>query len=168
MPRLKIFGCALLFLLLQGFTTHESTFRKFSCDQVPALNQELLKYVKNNLHKKVGRGECWDLAAQGLNAINASWDKKYNFGRRVDLKTECVYPGDIIQFEGVQIQYKKKDTYYVEEMEHHTAIIFKVNSKESFVVAEQNTSVHGKKVELSALELKNILKGTYTIFRPVK
>jgi len=139
-----------------------------ACDQVPELNQKMIDFVKASLNKKVGRGECWDLAAQGLNKIGATWDKNYGFGKEIDPKKECVYPGDIIQFEGVKIEYQKKNTTYWEELDHHTAIVFKVNNKESFIVAEQNTSVLGKKVGLSTLELKNILKGSYKVFRPVK
>jgi len=138
------------------------------CDEVPELNQKMVTFVKNNLNKKVGRGECWDLAAQGLNTIGASWDKNYGFGKEIDLKKECVYPGDIIQFEGVKIEYQKGNRTYWEELEHHTAVVFKVSSKERFVVAEQNTSSLGKKVGLSDLTLKNILQGTYKVFRPVK
>ncbi|PBQ30781.1 hypothetical protein CNR22_02985 [Sphingobacteriaceae bacterium] len=138
------------------------------CDQVPQLNQQMLAFVKSQLNKKVGRGECWDLAAQGLNKIGANWDKSYVFGKEVDVKNECVYPGDVFQFDGVKIQYKKGNTTYWEEMDHHTAVVFKVNGKDSFVMAEQNTSTLGRKVGLSTLELKNILKGSYKVFRPVK
>lgn len=128
----------------------------------------MLEFVKSKLNKKVGRGECWDLAAQGLNSIGASWDKDYVFGKEVDPQKECIYPGDVIQFEGVKIQYQKGNTTYFEEMEHHTAVVFKVNDKGNYLVAEQNTSSHGKKVGLSALELKNVLKGTYKFYRPIK
>lgn len=138
------------------------------CDQVPELNQKLIAFVKSNLNKKVGRGECWDLASEGLNSIGASWDKNYVFGKEIDLKKECVYPGDVIQFEGVKIIYQKGNTFYSEEMDHHTAIVFKVNDKENFTMAEQNTSKLGKKVGLSQLGLKNVSKGSYRIFRPVK
>lgn len=139
-----------------------------ACDQVPELNQQMLAFVKSQLNKKVGRGECWDLAAQGLNKIGATWDKSYVFGKEINVKKDCVYPGDVFQFEGVKIEYKKGNTTYWEEMDHHTAVVFKVNGKESFVMAEQNTSNLGRKVGLSTLELKSILKGSYKVFRPVK
>jgi signal peptidase I len=103
-----------------------------------------------------------------LNTIGATWDKNYGFGKELNIKKDCVYPGDIIQFENVKIEYHKNNTTYWEEMDHHTAVIFKVNNKESFTIAEQNTSDLGKKVGLNSLELKYILKGTYTVYRPVK
>jgi hypothetical protein len=138
------------------------------CDKIPELNKQMVDFVKSQMGKKVARGECWDLAAQGLNKIGANWDKNYIFGKEIDVKKDCIYPGDIFQFEGVKIEYKKGNTTYWEEMEHHTAIVFKVNGKENFTMAEQNTSSLGKKVGLSELELKNILKGKYKVFRPVK
>lgn len=160
-----ILSLAFTFCFL-SFKTSKSKIQ--ACDKIPELNQQILAFVKSQLNKKVGRGECWDLAAQGLNKIGATWDKGYVFGKEVDVKKECIYPGDIFQFEGVKIEYKKGNTTYWEEMDHHTAVVFKVNSKESFVMAEQNTSKLGRKVGLSTLELKNILKGSYKVFRPVK
>lgn len=171
MKGLLFFGISMLMVAGMGFSYKQPgkpNTVKLNCDQIPELNQLLLNYVKSNLNKKVGRGECWDLAAQGLNTIGASWDKQYGFGKPVNIKKDCIYPGDIIQFKNVEIQYQKKDTYYREEMEHHTAIVFKVKDQENFVMAEQNTSSHGKKVGLSTLSLKNILKGSYTVYRPVK
>ncbi|MBL7932615.1 MAG: hypothetical protein JNL60_11975 [Bacteroidia bacterium] len=138
------------------------------CDKVPELNQQMITYLKTTINKKVARGECWDLAAQGLNKIGANWDKNYGFGRIIDPKKECVFPGDIIQFENVEIEYQDKGAFYNESMTHHTALVYEVKNKESFVIAQQNTGMHGKKVSLDPLELKNVRKGTYTFFRPVK
>ena len=138
------------------------------CDQVPELNKKIVSLVKSKIGKKVGRGECWDLAAEALNSVAANWDGSYNFGRIVSVEKECVYPGDIIQFEGVEVEYKKGNTIYWEDLSHHTAIVYEVKEKGSYVMAEQNTSAGGKKVTLNPLELKNIKKGTFTVYRPVK
>jgi hypothetical protein len=167
MKQAFIVSCIVLF---SSFTSYNKQFTnsRIVCDEVPELNQKMLAFVKSNLKKKVGRGECWDLAAQGLNTIGATWDKNYGFGKELNIKKDCVYPGDIIQFENVKIEYHKNNTTYWEEMDHHTAVIFKVNNKESFTIDEQNTSDLGKKVGLNSLELKYILKGTYTVYRPVK
>jgi hypothetical protein len=160
----------LLALFFSSYASHHLQISQISiaCDQVPELNQKIIDFVKANLNKKVGEGECWDLAAKALNKSGAKWDNHYAFGKEVDIRQECIYPGDIMQFEGVEIKYEKKGVFYREELEHHTAIIFKVNGKENFIMAEQNTNTLGKKVGLNPLELKNILKGNYTIFRPVK
>lgn len=50
----------------------------------PELNQKIITFVSQNIGKKVGRGECWDLAAQALNQAGASWDGQYNFGRVIN------------------------------------------------------------------------------------
>ncbi len=140
----------------------------YTCDSIPQLNRQIIAFVKGNLNKKVGRGECWDLAAQALNKVGATWDKNYAFGKVINEKKDCVYPGDIMQFEGVEIEYEKNKVFYKENLEHHTAIIYQVKGKETFVMAEQNTSTLGKKVGLSSLDLKNIRKGNFRIFRPYK
>lgn len=138
------------------------------CATVPELNKQMVAYLKNTIKKKVGKGECWDLAAQGLNKIGANWDKSYAFGKEINYKKECVFPGDIIQFEGVVIEYEQKGMFFKEDLAHHTAVIYEVKGKTSFIVAEQNTATHGRKVGLDPLDLKNIRKGKFTIYRPVK
>ncbi|MFZ4522155.1 MAG: hypothetical protein ACOYNC_10630 [Bacteroidales bacterium] len=137
------------------------------CDTVPELNQKIIGLVRQQIGTTVGRGECWDLAALVLNTYDAKWDKRYGFGRKVDPEKECVYPGDLIQFEGVRIKYTVGRTVYTESMDHHTAVINEVKAKGVFVLAHQNTGTSGRKVGLSNLDLKTIIKGKYQIFRPV-
>src|SRR5688572_15897370 len=45
--------------LLQSYSPICTT----NCDTVPELNQKVIDFVKTKLNKKVGEGECWDLAA---------------------------------------------------------------------------------------------------------
>jgi hypothetical protein len=138
------------------------------CDTVPDLNQEIIGIVKRQIGKTVDRGECWDVAALVLNKTGARWDKQYEYGRRVDPEKECIYPGDLIQFEGVTIKYKKGQAVYTETMGHHTAIVYEVKSKGVYVLAHQNTGKYGRKVGLSDLDLTTITEGTYLFYRPVK
>lgn len=137
------------------------------CDTIPELNQKILELVRQQIGKTVGRGECWDLAALVLNQNGAKWDGRYAFGSKVDPDKECVYPGDIIQFENVKISYTRGRAVYTETMGHHTAIIREVKAKGVFVLAHQNTGTSGRTVGLSDLDLKTIIKGTYQIYRPV-
>lgn len=139
-----------------------------NCDNVPDLNRQIVAFVKGRIDKKVGRGECWDLAAEALNKTGAVWDRNYKFGDLVNIKKDCVYPGDIFQFEGVEIEYREGNTFFNEQMVQHTAIVYSVRDKGSFVIAQQNTSAHGRKVSLDPLELKNIKKGSFKVYRPVK
>lgn len=138
------------------------------CGETPEWNQEVIDFVNTKLKKKVGNGECWELAAQALNSFDAKWDGKYVFGKEVNYKTGCIYPGDIIQFEGVVVKYEKDGTKFMEYMTHHTAVIYEVKETGVFTLAHQNIGNWGKKVGLSPLDLKNITKGTFKIFRPEK
>jgi hypothetical protein len=138
------------------------------CDSVPGLNLQIIGIVRSQIGTTVDRGECWDLAALVLNTTGAKWDKRYNFGRKVNPEKECVFPGDLIQFEGVKIKYTRNDTVFSESMGHHTAVINEVKAKGIYVLAHQNTGTSGRKVGLSNLDLKTIIKGEYQIFRPVR
>ncbi|MCX6307244.1 MAG: hypothetical protein NT040_19950 [Bacteroidetes bacterium] len=140
---------------------------EYPCDSIPEFNRKIVELARQQIGTTVGRGECWDLAALVLNTNGAKWDKSYGFGRKVDPAKECVYPGDLIQFEGVQIKYTKGRTVYTETMGHHTAVINEVKSKGVFVLAHQNTGTSGRKVGLSDLDLKTIVKGKFQIYRPV-
>src|ERR1043165_7237453 len=77
------------------------------CGTAPELNRQVVEFVKTKIHQRVGRGECWDLAAAALNNAGASWDHRYNFGKEINASRECVYPGDIIQCEGVPVKFQK-------------------------------------------------------------
>ena len=138
------------------------------CDSIPALNHGVIHFVNSNMKKKVGRGECWDVAAEALNLLGATWDHNYGFGQEVDYQTQCIYPGDIIQFEGVTVKYDKNGRHYTETMGHHTAIIYEVTGKGEYFLAHQNTGFGGRKVDISRIDLKTITCGKFKIFRPVK
>lgn len=138
------------------------------CDQIPALNKQIVAFVKTKINKKVGSGECWDLASEALNKVGATWDHDFTFGKEIKPKTDCVYPGDIVQFEGVELDYKKGNVIYHEDLAHHTAIIYEVKTKGSFVLAQQNTDNHGRKVGLDAFDISSVTKGVCKIFRPSK
>lgn len=154
------FKSTLLFLFI-------STFSFGQCDSIPALNKEIILYTTSKMNKKVGTGECWDLAKFALDNVGAKWDGDYKYGRLLD-KNECIYPGDIIQFEKIKIKYKKGNQTFTEAMPHHTAIIYKTVSQDEFILAHQNTAYSGKKVGTSTLTLSTIISGKYYIYRPEK
>jgi hypothetical protein len=135
---------------------------------IPILNEQIIAYVNTKLKKKVGRGECWDLAAEALNQVGATWDGNLGFGQVVDPKTAVIYPGDIIQFEKVQVKYTVGNANFSASYPHHTAIVYKVLADGSYEIAQQNTSETGLKVGIGKLDLKTVTKGQLTFFRPVK
>jgi hypothetical protein len=136
------------------------------CGETPELNKKVIDFVKTSMGKKVGAGECWDVAASALNSAGAKWDGNYKFGKEVNYKTTCIFPGDIVQFEGAQLKYQKGDTYYIEMLAHHTAVIYEVKDKGDFVIADQNTKFSGKKVAAHPFVVKDLTKGKFTIYRP--
>lgn len=153
-------------LLKPGARVADST--SMPCDSVPELNRLVVELAGQQLGTTVARGECWDLAALVLNRYEADWDKQYRFGRKVNPAKECVYPGDIIQFEGVVVKYRIGNATYTETMAHHTAMVYAVKSPGVFTLIHQNTGTSGRKVGLSDLDLKTIVKGKYIVYRPVR
>lgn len=171
----NLFGTALAFVVLPlvaiSFSFSEQGAKFVSagnCDslQVPALNKKIVEFVKERIRYRVGQGEAWDLAAEALGAVDAKWDNEYKFGRLVDYKNECVFPGDIIYMQNVRIEYKDGRNLYTEKLPEHIAIVYEVEDLEDYTVAEQNTGRLGQKVGLSPLALKNIKSGKIKIYRP--
>jgi hypothetical protein len=140
----------------------------YSQDSIPELNKQILKYVKTTIGKKVDRGECWDLANEALILVKAEWDLKYKYGNLVNPKKDIIYPGDLIQFEGVKVKYKQGNTTYTENMDHHTAIIYRIISKGVYELAHQNTGFSGRKVGLSTLDINTIINGKMSIYQPTQ
>jgi hypothetical protein len=149
------------------FATSFLTVAFSQCDEVDSLNLRIVELAKSKLGKKVYRGECWDLARFVLEETNSSWDGLYEYGKLLD-KSECLMPGDIIQFKNVKIQYKIGRTTYTEIMTHHTALIYDVKSDDEVILIHQNTAMKGKKVVTSPLIFSTIVKGSYKIYRPIK
>lgn len=135
------------------------------CDSTPKLNMQIVNLVGLKMNKKVGTGECWDLAKYVLDEVDAKWDGGLVYGRKLT-SSECIYPGDIIQFEKIKIKYKKGKEIYTEAMPHHTAIIYKVVDKDEVTLIHQNTGYTGRKVGTSSLKFSTILSGKYYIYRP--
>jgi hypothetical protein len=162
----------LLVVSLSSFTTYKSFVASISLiqttDSIKAMNKQIIEFVKTKIKKKIGTGECWDLAAEALKIVNAKWDMKYKFGKEIDFKKEPIYPGDIIQFENVILNYEKDGKKFTEKMSHHTAIIFEVIDKTNFTMAHQNNGYSGKKVGISPIDLATLTKGKFKIYRAEK
>jgi hypothetical protein len=150
----------IIFLLVFGFSHAQ-------CDSILPLNKGILEFTASKMNKRVGRGECWDLAKYALEYVGAEWDGEYEFGRKLE-KDECISPGDIIQFERIKIKYKKGGSTFTESMPHHTAIIYEVINNDEVVLVHQNTGYTGRKVVVSNLKFSTIQSGKYMIYRPVK
>ncbi|MBL0327946.1 MAG: CHAP domain-containing protein [Bacteroidetes bacterium] len=126
-----------------------------------SIAKKILSFCDANKGKKVGKGECWDLAKEALNNAEATWTPPYAFGKELK-KKDLILAGDIIQFEKVTIEYP--DGAW-KDLPHHTAIIYKVVEGQKLIVAEQNAN--GKRfVIFSEIDLSYVKKGKFTIYRP--
>ncbi len=140
----------------------------FAQKDIPELNKGIIKYVKSVKGKKVDRGECWDIANQALKHIDADWDKEYVYGNSVNPEKDQIFPGDLIQFKNVKVQYTEGLATYTELMAHHTAIVYNVIEKGVYEIAHQNTEFSGRKVGISKLNLNHVVKGDIFFYRPTK
>ncbi len=135
--------------------------------EIPELNQKMIGFVNKHIGKKVGRGECWDLAQIPLEENNADWDKQYVFGEKLNLLKDQIFPGDIIQFEKVFIKFQEGNKQYTQNYYHHTAIVYEVLENGIFKIAQQNTE-KGKKVTIDVLNINFVKKGKLLFYRPVR
>ena len=159
MKSIKLFFVIILSVFLFSKTDAQTT-------TTPELNKKILKYVKSVEGKKVDRGECWDLANQALILVNADWDKAFVYGDKLDPKKDVIFPGDLIQFDDIKIQYTEGNATYTETMGQHTAIVYKVLGDGIFEIAHQNTGFSGRKVGISKLNINYIIKGDIYFYRP--
>jgi hypothetical protein len=81
-------------------------------------------------------------------------------------KDECIYPGDIIQFENVKTEISNNGWTSYQSFPHHTAIIYEVTSQTDLILAHQN--VDGKrKVVTSQFISSSVIEGDLKIYRPI-
>ena len=154
----KVFATIFIFTIFffQAYAQH-----------IPELNQKIVDYVTTQIGKKVDYGECWDLAYEALTQNNCAWNGKYQYGKKLDPKTDSIYPGDLLQFYNVSLKYKKNGEIYKESFQLHTAIIYSIKGKGYYEIAHQNNSYSGRRVGISELDIRNKISGTIEFFRPV-
>ncbi len=133
-----------------------------SQQSIPAINQQIVAYVKTTIGRKVDRGECWDLANRALTEVHAVWKFPTQFGKEVHPEKDSIYPGDIIQFTNVKLKTAKGESWTFPK---HTAIVYEVLAPGEYRIAEQN--VNGKrKVQIDDLNYKDKVAGKLTFYRP--
>ncbi len=134
--------------------------------ELPAINQRIVDHVLAQEGKKVGRGECWDLAADALNTAGAKWDGMYKYGEVVDWRKNEVLPGDIVQMADVQVEHKEGNMSRREFYGKHTAVVIAVHGRGDISLAHQNVDPVGKKVGFSELNLEDVRTGKLVFYRP--
>lgn len=137
------------------------------CSEIPELNARVIQILKPWLGKTIDRGECWDAAALALDEIGAHWDGLYVYGRVVNVNTECLQPGDIIQFENVVVEVRTDKGGYREKFPHHTAIVYQVTGPGKVDMMHQNTGQFGRVMGVTKLDLSTVKTGSVIVYRPV-
>jgi hypothetical protein len=151
--------------LLSIFILVNSTFLYSQCEELIPINNSIIEFVDNSMGEKIGRGECWDLAKEALDYAEATLIDAYVFGRLLD-KNECIYPGDILQFENIKTELVEGGLTTFQNFPHHTAIVYETTSQNEIILAHQN--VDGKrKVTTSKFIFSSVIEGELKVYRPI-
>jgi hypothetical protein len=118
---------------------------------------KIIDFSVQKIKKKVGRGECWDLASEALTYAGADWSPPFNFGSKVALKD--VTRADILQFSNIHIKFKNGSMSFPK----HTAIVYQVNRRQ-LTVLHQNFN-NKRYVDTLSFSLDDIVKGEIETFR---
>lgn len=128
---------------------------------ITELQRDVVNFAADNIGRKIGRGECWDLADQALRAAGAEPPKGYTFGTPIPL--DEIQPGDILQFTAAR--FDEPGYWTIMGMPNHTAVVHAVGDTRAFIL-QQNFD--GKRyVTTYDLNLNNLTAGRLEAFRPV-
>jgi hypothetical protein len=151
------------FILVLSLLFASATFEKKPA--LPPTNQKVLDYVNTVIGKKVGAGECWDLANEALTYAQAKWKFPNTFGKPYDYKKETILPGDLIQLSNVTIETRTGNSVSTITMAKHTAIVYSVGDNGKIKIAEQNFN-NIRKIVLNDWNLTDVKKGKLQFYRP--
>jgi len=158
--------------------------------KVPLLNQKILTFCKKAIGKKVGNGQCAELAYEALADSGAESPDDFRdspragdyvwgelvYGHKVQGKTHMetgkrkeVRPGDVIQMRDVLIKHveETEDAITTEtvDADHHTAVVSDVSKDGmTYEVIEQNAN-ELPTVTTGTLHLKDMQSGYILVYR---
>ena len=69
------------------------------------INDKIMAYVKTTIGKKVGRGECWDVAQMALDLTGADWQRTKGYGTQYNWKKQRQCP--VTSFNSPGFPYEK-------------------------------------------------------------
>lgn len=166
-----------------------------AADTVPEagpINKRVVAYCKKYMGKRVGNGECADLAFQALIASGAESPDDFKddpkpgdyvwgslvYGHRIEAGDHLekgdrggVRPGDIVQMRDVIIEHEEVGDDYVSketiDADHHTAVVSKVSEDGmTYEVIEQNSN-EIPVVTAGQLHLEDMKRGYILVYRPI-
>lgn len=127
---------------------------------VPELNRKVVEFCRQNFDKKVGSGDCAQLATLSLAAAGAKRQGIYTWGRELD-EREPLLPGDCLQLELVEMKAPK----FSRGFHHHTAVVEEVRPNE-IVVFHQNVRPKGEIVQRDTWPKAAFKGGNAIAYRP--
>jgi len=153
-------------------------------------DSKVIAFVRKNIGKQVGDGECAALAVEAMKEAGAkpfhSYKESPNAGDYVwgelvygleigpTLRTEStpvgtfVKAGDIIQFRDAKFSGKAGGGTYSSSAPHHTAVVVSA-SKDGKTLEVLQQNVNGKKtVAAATVKLGDLQSGWVKIYRPQK
>ncbi|HVD99274.1 MAG TPA: hypothetical protein VNB90_13790 [Cytophagaceae bacterium] len=151
--------------ILLAFSSLLFSFVFYKKATLPPTNEKVLEYVNSVLGKKVGAGECWDLANEALTHAHAKWTFPTTFGKPYNYKKDTILPGDVIQLSDVTIETRSGNSISRITMAKHTAIVYSVGTEGKIKVAEQNFN-NLKKIVINEWDLDDVKKGKLQFYRP--
>lgn len=131
-------------------------------ENVPPRNLTLIQSLRRQEGNKIGNGDAFELADEGLKTVSTVRRGFYRWGRELGPR-EPWLPGDILQLEKVEYKFGKREL----KMNHHTVVIDEVKPEE-IIVLHQNTIPKGKVVQRDTWVLKGLINPNNDIaaFRP--
>ena len=126
--------------------------------EIPA---KLVGWVRSQMGRQVGNGECWTLADEAFKACGLKRPGKDMrvWGRLIDPKKEKPQPGDIAEFRSA----KFKDGSWTGP--EHTAVVTRGPKSGRLLLAEQNWSGR-KTVREREFDPEGLIKGELLFYRP--
>ncbi len=137
-------------LLFFSFQTNE-------CANIPAINKKIVAYVRTQIGKKCG-DYCNALFEKAHKSAGLDWWGD-PIGTRIDYAKECVYPGDMLKLDQVELTWEKNGgTTGLKYDMTVIYFIYKVKGKGSYTVVRTATIDGKMKVIEQDLEI-NKYKG---------
>jgi len=124
-------------------------------------NGKVLSFALKQMGRKIGNGQCTELAVEALTFARARPPKGYHFGQEIP-KSQIV-PGDIVQFHTAF--FVDGNSWQQMGAPRHTAIAYEVRGS-VITILHQNFG-NDKSVKKGVFNFKNLTKGTVKVFRPV-
>lgn len=142
------------------------SFQTSDCANIPPINKKITAYVKTQIGKKCG-DYCNAIFDEAHKAAGINWWGD-PIGTKIDHTTECVYPGDILKLESVELTWKEngKDVGLVYNQFTVMYFIYKVEGKGSYTVVHTETIGGKMKVVAQHLEINNYKGRKPVIKRP--